>query len=256
MSALAINLVNVVKKEDKYSVFIAEDMYTKQLCYKLRFDVFAEELGAEMSVNKNGLDKDRFDDHCYHLVVYDNENNEIVATTRLLDNNGRKETGMFYSETEFDLTNVFNPDVNYLEVGRTCIHPAYRRGTVLAMLWRGIAEVVVSKKIDYLIGCASIPFDKGDKYINSVMNKIYESHYAPDCLRVRPLVPLRINEEESCANDAVLPILLKAYLRQGALICGAPYWDAAFGVADVFVLLDASRIASRYSKHFIGRIEA
>lgn len=255
MSALAINLVNVEKKQDKYSVFIAEDEYTKQLCYKLRYDVFAEELGAEMAIEKSGLDKDRFDDHCHHLVVYDNKTNEIVATTRLLDNEGRLHTGMFYSETEFDLTNIINPKVSYIEVGRTCIHPKYRRGAVLAMLWRGIAGVVVSEKIDYLIGCASIPFQHGDKYINGVMKQIYQYHYAPESLRVRPLVPLRLSEEDS-VDEASLPTLLKAYLRQGALICGEPYWDAAFGVADVFVLLESGNITSRYSKHFINRVDS
>ena len=48
--------------------------------------------------------------------------------------------------------------------------------------------------------------------------------------------------------------LLRAYLRQGAIICGEPYWDAAFGVADVFVLLECDRITNRYTKHFIDRI--
>ena len=255
MAIPAYDVVNLLARHDKYTVFIAEDEHTKQLCYKLRYDVFAKELGAEISVVNNGIDKDRFDDHCQHLVVFNNRNNEIVATTRLLDNNGRKKTGIFYSETEFDLTNIINPDINFIEVGRTCIHPAYRRGIVLAMLWRGIADMIVSKKIDYLIGCASIPLSNGDKYISSVMNHINNNHYAPECLRVHPRIPLRLTADQPHADDAILPTLLKAYLRQGALICGQPYWDAAFGVADVFVLLESSKISSRYSKYFIERVK-
>lgn len=255
MADLAINVENHAMNKDKYTVLLADDNYSKQLCYRLRYDVFANELGASLPSTKNYIDKDRFDDHCYHIAVFDNQTNEIVATTRLLDNDGRNKTGTFYSETEFDLTNVLNLNINYIEVGRTCIHPGYRGGSVLAMLWRGIAEIVVSKKIDYLIGCVSIPFTNGDKYICSVMDKIHKNHYAPDSLRVRPLVPLRINDENLHTKDAVLPTLLKAYLRQGALICGEPYWDAAFGVADLFVLLEASKISNRYSKHFIGRVK-
>lgn len=256
MTALAINIVNHTKNQGKYTVLLAKDNYTKQLCYKLRYDIFAIELGASLSPTRKSFDKDRFDDHCYHLAVFDNKTNEIIATTRLLDNDGRKKTGMFYSETEFDLTNILIPNVNYIEVGRTCIHPDYRGGSALAMLWKGIAEIVVSKKIDYLIGCASIPFTNGDKYISSVMHKIHKNHYASDSLRVHPLVPLHINKDEPHANNTILPTLLKAYLKQGALICGQPYWDAAFGVADLFVLLETSKITSRYSKHFIGRAEA
>lgn len=255
MVTLAANVVEQIKKEDRYSVFIVDDEKTKQLCYKLRYDIFSEELGANISCGSETLDKDRFDDHCHQLAVFDNRTNEIIATTRLLDNDGRKGTGIFYSETEFDLINILSTAVNFIEVGRTCIHPDYRGGAVLAMLWKGIAEVIVAKDIDYLIGCASIPFTNGDKYINSVMNKININHYAPESLRVRPLVPLRLNIEETYPDDVILPTLVRAYIRQGALICGQPYWDATFGVADVFVLLESGKITSRYSKHFIGRVD-
>ncbi len=250
-----IRKLHRAKPGDKYSVFVANDQQTKQACYRLRYDVFSNEMGADVRGQEEGLDKDRFDDHCLHLVVYDNQTNDLIATTRLLDNDGRQKTGMFYSESEFDLGNIIDSDAKFMEVGRTCIHPDYRRGAALAMLWQGIARLVVDKKIDYLIGCASIPLANGDKYINAVMQHIYRSHYTPESLRVRPLVPLRLNENCPQPDDVILPTLLKGYLRQGALICGEPYWDAAFGVADVFVLLECGQITSRYSKHFIDRIQ-
>lgn len=255
MATVANDVVKLIKTQNKYSVFIADSEKTKNLCYKLRYEVFAKEMGAELSITKDGFDKDRFDDHCLHLVVFDNQINEIVATTRLLTNEGYQQTGMFYSETEFNLDNIINPDTNFLEIGRTCIHPAYRRGAVLALLWRGIADIVISNKVDYLIGCASISLSTGDKYISSVMSHIYQHHYAPECLRAIPLVPLRLNDEQPHADDAILPTLLKAYIRQGALVCGKPYWDAAFGVADVFILLEAGKITNRYTKRFLERVE-
>jgi len=248
MATAAYDVVNLIKNQNKYTVFIAEDEYTKNLCYKLRYNVFAKELGAAIRVKDNSLDKDRFDDYCQHLVVFDNTSNEIIATTRLLDNKGALEAGSFYSETEFNLSNVINSEVRFIEVGRTCIHPAYRRGVVLAVLWRAIADIVTKEKIDYLIGCASIPLSNGDKYISSVMKHIHQHHYAPECLRAYPLIPLRINNDLPIADDVILPILLKAYLKQGALICGQPYWDAEFGVADIFVLLESSKVTHRYSK--------
>jgi len=252
MATQAYDVINRINKQEKYSVFIADDELTKQLCYKLRYDVFASELGAELKNIETGIDKDRFDDHCQHVVVYDNNTSELVATTRLLDNAGREKIGMFYSETEFNLDNILNSDAKFMEVGRTCIHPAYRRGAVLALLWHGIAGEIISKNIDYLIGCASIPVSNGDKYITSVMKHIYKYYYAPRSLRVEPLVPLRLCLDEPQPDNVILPTLLKGYLRQGALICGNPYWDAAFGVADVFVLLESSQISNRYTKHFIN----
>ncbi len=249
MAIPAYDIVNLLTQDDKYTAFIAEDEHIKQLCYKLRYDVFAKEPDTDLSIENRSIDKDRFDEHCQHLVIFNHQNNEIIATTRLLDNNGRNQVGMFYSETEFDLMNIITPEINFIEVGRTCIHPAYRQENVLATLWRGIAELLISNKIDYLMGSASIPLSNGDKYISSVMSHIYQHHYAPEHLRVQPLVPLRLNKNQAHADDAILPILLKDYVQQGALVCGQPYWDAAIGVADVFILLEAGKIVSRYSKH-------
>ncbi len=249
MAIMACDVANLLQKKDKYTVFIAEDEDTKQLCYKLRYDILAKKIAIETSSTQSILNKDKFDDHSHQLVVYDNRINEIIATIRLLDNDGRKNTGIFYSETEFDLSNIINHDINFLEVGRSYIHPAYNPGTVLVMLWRGIADLIISKKIDYLIGCASIPLSSGDKYISSVMSHIQKHHYAPEFLRAHPLVPLRLNQNLPHAGDAILPALLKAYVRQGALVCGQPYWDASLGMANVFVLLEAGKIVNRYLKH-------
>lgn len=249
-----VNLLTSAEQENRFSVFLADSPKQRYQCYKLRYDVFANEMGAEVRGSEPGIDKDRFDDACLHLAVYDNHTNELVATTRLLDNEGRAQVGIFYSETEFDLDNILSDGCRFLEVGRTCIHPDYRRGAALPLLWQGIARIVVDNEIDYLIGCASIPMSAGDKYLTALMTHLRNRHFAPPALRVRPLVPLRLEQQEPLPDDVIPPTLLKAYLRQGALICGEPYWDAAFGVADVFVLLDCDQISSRYVKHFIERL--
>lgn len=255
MATIATDVFGHLNKQDKYSVFIAEDEYTKNLCYKLRSDVFSKEINPNISNSKNTYDKDRFDDHCHHLVVYDNAINDIVGTTRLLNNEGRNSTGIFYSETEFNLKNILNLDINFIEVGKICIHPAYQCGAVLAVLWHGIAEIVANERIDYLMGCASMPLRNGDTYINSVMGQVFKNHYAPDCLRVTPHIPLRLDNYYQLDEKVSLPALLKTYLRQGGLICGRPYLDAAVGVASLFVLLEASKITNRFSNASINRIQ-
>jgi len=117
-----------------------------------------------------------------------------------------------------------------MEVGRTCIHPDYRSGSTIAVLWQGIARMMVLHDVDYLIGCASIPLDDGGANAAAVMEPVTDA-----------VGPLRI------------PSLLKAYLRLGAVICGEPYWDAQFNVADVFVLMDRDRIDRRYARHFVQK---
>ncbi|MGD8783374.1 MAG: GNAT family N-acyltransferase [Thioalkalispiraceae bacterium] len=243
------------KLHQKFSVILVDDDKTRERCLKLRYDVFATEMGANLHRNNRELDIDEFDPHCQHLAVFDNRTNEIIATTRLLDQAGREQTGGFYSESEFDLKHILKPALRYLEIGRTCVHHEYRRGSALPLLWQGIARFVVENRIDYLFGCCSIPFSGGDKYITNVMHYLREYHFSPIELRAKPRIPLCLDKHiQHQADDVILPTLLKAYLRQGACICGEPYWDAAFGVADVFVLLECSKITQRYTKHFIDRI--
>ena len=68
---------------------------------------------------------------------------------------------------------------------------------------------------------------------------------------VPPHVPW-VAEAEPPAR-AVVPPLLKGYLRLGARVCGPPAHDPDFGVADLFVLLSMERVDQRYLKFFLGQ---
>ena len=254
MSLITSNIaVNEIKNtSNRFSVRLAENNGEIEQCLRLRYRVFAQEMGARLSSKEVGIDTDRFDEFCKHLIVLDNKTNEVIATTRLLVSEDAKKSELFYSETEFDLEYILNKAGRFLEVGRTCIDPDSRKGAVLAILWQGIAEMVVKRKVDYLIGCASISLRNGDTYINSLMNILRNKYFSPSDLRARPLVPLRLNKD--MVDDVQLPPLLKGYLRQGAMICGEPHWDAEFNVADVFILLPCDKMSRRYQRHFIERV--
>lgn len=58
--------------------------------------------------------------------------------------------------------------------------------------------------------------------------------------------------EPRTVNRAMLPPLLRGYLRLGAWVCGPPAHDPEFGVADFFVLLQLNRIDERYLRYFLG----
>lgn len=234
----------------RYSVSIAGTKDEIEACLRLRFRVFAGEMNAQLNTQDQGLDKDRFDDHCRHLMVREEQSGTIVATTRLLTCDDREAIGYFYSETEFDLDAVLALPGRFMEVGRTCIHPDYRNGASLATLWQGLAQVTLEHDIDYLIGCASIPFSLGDDYLATVMHQLREQAFSPEHLRVTPHIPLRGLATAKILDKAAIPPLLKAYLRIGAQICGEAYWDAAFNVADAFILVETKKLTKRYSRHF------
>jgi len=253
---MSLHASNIAVKEAKnnsnsarFSVRLAENNEEIDQCLRLRYRIFAQEMGARLSSNDEGIDKDRFDEFCKHLMVFDKYSGKVIATTRLLVSEDAEKSGYFYSETEFDLELVLNQPGRFMEVGRTCIDPDSRKGAVLAILWQGIAEVIVKQKVDFLIGCASISLRDGDSYINSIMHVLRKKYFSSNDQRVRPLVPLPM-KRQTADETVTVPTLLKGYLRQGAMICGEPHWDAEFNVADVFVLLPCEKISDNYLRHF------
>lgn len=219
-------------------------------CQRLRYSIFAEEMGALLDPTIPGVDQDGFDALCKHLLVRDTSSGKIVGTTRLLIGGNPGSDVHFYSETEFDIKNVMELPGRLMEVGRTCIHPDYRNGSTISVLWQGIARMMLLHDVDYLMGCASIPLDDGGANATATINRLREKCFVAPHLRVYPKNPL-----PKASTDAVgtvrFPSLLKAYLRLGAVIGGEPYWDAQFNVADVFVLLNRDQIDRRYARHFI-----
>ena len=215
----------------------------------LRYDVFARESGAKLHNAIDGIDHDRFDPYCQHMMVRDADSGNVVACTRILTSEQTPFTGGFYSATEFDLTPILSMSGRFMEIGRTCVHAGYRSGAAITMLWNGISQFLESRGYDYLIGCASIGLHDGGLQAQAVMQRLRQRHMLPSERRVTPLLSYPPRPVDASLAP-MLPPLLKAYLRLGAEIGGEPYWDRDFNVADVFVLLDVKRLDARYARHF------
>ncbi|WP_421682061.1 GNAT family N-acetyltransferase [Stutzerimonas urumqiensis] len=215
----------------------------------LRYRVFSSEFGAHLEGAEQRLDLDPYDPHCSHLGVRDLDSGMLVATTRLLDHQAARRLGGFYSESEFSLHGLGELDGPILEIGRTCVDPAYRNGATIAVLWSELAEALNQGGYGYLMGCASIPMRDGGIQARAVMQRLRERYLCHAHLRAEPRNPLP--PQEVPANvTAELPPLLKAYMRLGAKVCGEPCWDPDFQVADVFILLKRADLCPRYARHF------
>ncbi|MBU0500771.1 MAG: GNAT family N-acetyltransferase [Gammaproteobacteria bacterium] len=217
----------------------------------LRYRIFSGELGARLHTPVEGLDIDRFDDYCHHLLVRSAETGEVVASTRLLSGAKIAEAGGFYSEGEFDLTNIKNLGGRILEVGRTCVAPAYRTGAAIGVLWSGLGAYINLHGFDYLCGCASIELEDDGVRAAAIMKRLRQQAMSCDALRVNPLNPLPPVDADTNIT-AAMPPLLKAYIRLGAKICGEPCWDPDFNVADVFILVKMTEMDTSYARHFFG----
>jgi putative hemolysin len=217
---------------------------------RLRFKVFAEEMGANLPSAREGIDRDIFDKYCEHLLVRESAENKIVGTYRILSPDQAEKIGGYYAQTEFDLTRLLHLSDRMVEVGRSCVHRDYRDGATITHLWSGLGQYMQQHGHEYLIGCASISMADGGHVAASLYRKLHRIYAAPAEYTVFPRCPLPIHALNQYL-EAPIPPLLKGYLRLGAYICGEPAWDPEFNTADLLILLPMSRMSSRYAKHFL-----
>lgn len=222
---------------------------------RLRFDVFAGEMGARLNTPIPGHDVDLFDNYCEHVLVRDTATQQVIGTYRVLTPVQAKRVGSTYSDTEFDLTRLRMLRERMVELGRSCVHPDHRHGGVIMALWGALAEFMTRNQLDTMIGCASVPMlhngmVSGDAAA-SIWAQLKETHLAPIEYHVRPRLPLPVERLDSTLAVEP-PALIKGYLRLGAKVLGAPAWDPDFNSADLPMLMRIADLPPRYRKHFLG----
>lgn len=218
---------------------------------RLRFEVFVEEMGAQVPNAASGLDQDLFDPYCDHLMVRAGPEDRVVGTYRILRPEAAKQIGSYYSETEFDLTRLHHIRGQLVELGRSCVHADFRSGGVITLLWAGLADYMARHRYEYLMGCASMSMADGGHMAANIYAALSESHLAPVEWRVTPRCPLPLEALRE-PLPLEIPPLLKGYMRAGAYICGDPAWDPDFNTADLPLLLPMSRLNPRYARHFMA----
>lgn len=241
------------RRPARLAVHLARRRDDVEAAQRLRYRVFVEEMGARVDSERPGVESDRFDPFCHHLVVRDHATDQVVGCYRILTDEGARDAGGFYAQTEFDITRILALPGRFMEVGRTCVHPDYRNGTTLALLWRGLARFMFARGYDYMIGCASVSLTAGTDQVLAMYRALIARYEGPEGCRVYPRVRLPRGAGSADVTAADAPPLLHAYLRAGARICGEPAWDPFFGVADLFLLLRLHDIRGRYARHFLAR---
>jgi len=226
---------------------------------RLRYAVFAGEMGAVLSKAVPGHDVDLFDDFCEHLLVRDVATRKVVGTYRVLTPAQARRVGSTYSDTEFDLTRLRNIRDRMVELGRSCVHPDHRQGAVIMALWGALGAFMVRNRLDTMLGCASIPMHMngphgrvgGGHAAASIWRQVKEKHLAPIEFHVRPRMPLPVERLDD-SLDVEPPALIKAYLRLGAKVLGPPAWDPDFNAADLPLMMRMDDMPARYRKHFLS----
>ncbi|CAM5193041.1 GNAT family N-acetyltransferase [Oligella ureolytica] len=223
---------------------------------RLRYDVYTNEMGVHFPEAIDGRDVDHFDQFCQHLIVMDTKENLVVGTYRILTPEKSVEAGGFYSESEFELSQMEHLRSELSECGRSCTHPDYRDGAVIMLLWSGLAQFMRYHNLQYLFGCASVSLmDDGVQAARVWQLAQQQMREYADQPVVTPLQPYPLELLEAKADgervrQSRMPALIKGYLKIGARICGEPAWDKDFNTVDFPVIVDVENMDRRYRRHF------
>lgn len=241
---------------------VAENAAEIEAAQALRYRVFYEELNAkptpEMSTQRR--DFDSFDPYCDHLIIIDRAKGEgaagIIATYRLMRREQASRRGQFYSIDEYDISALVNYRGGILELGRSCVDPAYRTKAAMNLMWKGIADYILHYNIGVLFGCASFPGTDPEEH-KMALSYLYHRHLAPAEYRARALpgryVPMNMMPLEQIDEKRAfvsLPPLIKGYLRLGGFVGDGAVVDPQFGTVDVSVVVVHHLITDKYVKHY------
>jgi L-ornithine Nalpha-acyltransferase len=228
----------------------------------LRYRIFYESLGAQAlpEMLKRRRDFDRFDDDCDHLLVLDHSHGSgrdtVIGTYRLLRREPARRVGGFYSANEYDIAPLVAHAGEILELGRSCVDPAYRQRPAMQLLWSGIAAYVFYHDITLMFGCASLPGTDPDAHATP-LSYLHYYHLAPPTLRPHALSERYIDMRRLAAGAinpsqalAALPPLIKGYLRLGGFVGDGAVIDEQFNTTDVCILVKTDLITEKYSRHY------
>lgn len=241
----------------QFTVRFAQNEADLLAAQRLRYRVFVNELGGdgEDVDHDTGLERDRFDPHCRHLLLIDParpEGDNAVGVYRLLDRDGADSAGRFYCDSEYDLSPLQNSGRPLLELGRSCLEADHRGGTAMYLLWHALADYISAQGIEILFGVASF-HGTDPETLAAPLSWLHHHHLAPEPLRARSRVmqPMDLLPKAELERKAAMlqtPALIKAYLRLGGVVGEGTFVDHEFNTTDICLIVDVTAADSRQSR--------
>lgn len=254
-----------------FEVRLTRNKEERKQVRQLRYNVFVMEEGASVTDEQRALGEeyDAYDKFAEYMAVF--HNGRVVGTYRIIDRNSADKMGGFYTENEFNISKIKKYHGNIAEMSRACVAPEYRENAlVMRMLWAGLGELIVRRKIRVLFGVASFVGTKPARSAQAI-SYLYYNHLTPSRLRATVLTDKfadgvnpklgRMNilprefVDEADARAEMTP-LIKGYLRLGATFGRGVFVDVPFNSYDIFVMIETRKMNAAYQKHFLGREDA
>ncbi|QQA44356.1 GNAT family N-acetyltransferase [Pelagovum pacificum] len=224
--------------------------------YRARFAETAEDLRAAQTLRHlcfrggEGLDADRFDALCHHVLVEDTLSGRLSCCFRLMPLAGGAEIGDSYSAQFYGLDALRSFEGPMVEMGRFCIHPEARDADVLRVAWGAMTRFVDDNGVELLFGCSSFRGTEASSYLE-VFDMLAARHLAPkrwlprvkakDVFRFAERLRRNPKPDRKAALDR-MPPLLKTYLLMGGWVSDHAVVDRDMNTLHVFTGLEIASV--------------
>ena len=239
-------LVRLMNHSDK------DEVYNVQ---RLRYEHLLKEYNPLLPIT--GIDNDGYDQYSDSILVIDKTNNKIAGTYRVATLKTLKGHKCL-TEDEYDLTELRNSGKTFLELGRAVVHPDYRNGSVIELLFIAVYRYMVENEIDYTIGLSSFHGSDPLLYKNAFSylkrNYLFTDFSINAISNEFPLDTINGEVDNELLKEE-LPGLLKMYLKFGNKVVSIGSIDYKFNSCDILIILDRKDANMRYINFFSKMIK-
>lgn len=195
-----------------------------------------------------GLDQDRFDGLCQHILVEDGLTNDPVCCFRLMQLAGGWEVDRSYSAQFYGLSALRAHRRPMIEVGRFCIDPDNRDPNILRIAWAAITRLVDASGAQLLFGCSSFQGTQAARHLDAFA-LLRARHLAPDIWlpQIKSKSVFAFAQMPPAGSDvrgamAKMPPLLRSYLAMGGWVSDHAVVDRDLDTLHVFTGLEIGSI--------------
>ena len=232
-------------KIGRYKARLAETEADVRACQQLRYLAFVQERGLG---GGGALDEDEFDQRCRHVMVEEARSRKLVCCFRMMPLSGA-DISQSYSAQYYELSRLESYPGRMVEMGRFCIHPAYRDPNILRAAWAAMSRFVEDEGVELLFGCSSFHGTDAAAYMDAFA-LLKEQHLAPRRWLPRVKAPdvfryarkLKLMRPDKKLALRCMPPLLRSYLVMGGWVSDHAVIDRELNTLHVFTGVEVKRV--------------
>ncbi|MEM7238226.1 MAG: GNAT family N-acyltransferase [Pseudomonadota bacterium] len=218
-------------------------------CQHLRYLTFIEERSVEVQLNPDRVDVDEFDPSCTHVMVEEQRTGQLVCCFRMLPMANGSEIFRSYASKYYELSNLETYPGKMVEMGRFCIHPAWKDANILRVAWAAMTKFVDEENVELLFGCSSFYGIDAEEYADAFA-LLRERHLAPNRWLPRVKAPrvfafskqFRLRKPNLKLAMKRMPPLLRTYLVMGGWVSDHAVIDNELNTLHVFTGVEIKRV--------------